>query len=88
MFVLWNERISRPILHGLLTSKSENKYNIWSWEKPAQPFYRKKQTQFNNDYCGPNLLNELAHDNFRKLDALPLFHKKIKEFILMFHNAE
>ena len=40
----------------------------------------------NINYRGPHLWNELAHDHFSKLDSLPLFHKKIKEFILMFHD--
>ena len=37
---------------------------------------------------GPHLWNELAHDNFRALDSLPLFRKKIKKFILVFHDIE
>ena len=36
----------------------------------------------------PHLWYELAHDNFRTLDSLPLFRNKIKEFILMFHDTE
>ena len=48
----------------------------------------KKLTQLNFDHRGPHLWNELAHDNFIKLDSLPLFQKQIKEFILMFHDTE
>ena len=33
-------------------------------------------------------MEELAHQNFRTLDSVPLFRKKIKEFILMFHDTE
>ena len=84
------KKIAPPIFHNLLTPKPENKYNIRSREKLIEPFYRKKRkrTQFNIDYRAPYLWNELAHDNFRMLDSLPLFRKKIKEFILMFHDAE
>ena len=67
--------------------KPENKYNIRSPGKLKESFYRKKSTQFNIDYRGPPLWNELGHDNFRTLDSLPLFRKKIKEFIL-FHDTE
>ena len=46
--------------------------------KLKEPFYRKKSARF----------NELAHDNFRTPNSLSLFRKKIKEFILMFHDPE
>ena len=67
--------------------KPENKYNIQSRGKLRGPFYRKKCTQFNIDYCDPHLWNELAH-SFHMLDSLSLFRKKTKEFILMFHHTE
>ena len=53
-----------------------------------QKEYRKKFTQFNIDYRGRHLWNELAHDNFRTQNLMSLFLKKIKEFILMFHDTE
>ena len=56
--------------------------------KLKEPFYRKKSTRFSIDYRGPHFWNELAHDNFRTPDSLSLFRKKIKEFILMFHDPE
>ena len=80
IFVMFNfkKKIAPPIFHNLFTPKSENKYNIQSRRKLKEPFYRKKKsTQFNIDYHGPHLWNELAHDNFRTLDSLPLFRKKI-----------
>ena len=77
-----------PIFHNLFTPKPENKYNIRSRGKLTEPFYRKKRTQFNIDSRGPHLWNELAHDNFCTLNSLPLFRKKIKEFMLTFHNIE
>ena len=82
------KKIAPPIFHNLFTPKPENKYNIRSRGKLTEPFYRKKRTQFNIDYRGPHLWNEIAHDNFHALDSLPLFHKKMKEFILMFHDTE
>ena len=82
------KKIAPPIFHNLFTPKPENKYNIRSRGKLAKPFYRKKRTQFNIDYRSPHLWNELAHDNIRTLDSLPLFRKKMKEFILMFHDTE
>ena len=69
-------------------AKPENKYDIRSRVELTETLYRKKCTQFNIDYRGPYLWNEFAHDNFRKLDLLPLFLNKIKEFILMFHDTE
>ena len=82
------EKIAFPIFHSLFTPKPENKYNIRSRGKLTEPFYRKKRIQCNIDYHGPHLWNELAHDSFSKLDLLPLFLKKIKEFILMLHATE
>ena len=82
------KKITPPIFHNLFTPTPENKYNIRSRGKLTGPFYGKKRTQFNIDYCGLHLWNELTHDNFRTLDSLPLFHKKMKEFILMFHDTE
>ena len=73
------EKITPTVFDSLFTPKPENKYNIRS---------RGKLTQFNNDYRSPHLWNEFVHDNFSKLDSLPLFRKKIKEFILMFHDTE
>ena len=81
------KKITPPIFHNLFMPKPENKYNIRSPGKLKESFYRKKSTQFNIDYRGPPLWNELGHDNFRSLDSLPLFRKKIKEFIL-FHDTE
>ena len=40
------------------------------------------------DYRGPHLWNELALENFCSLNSLPLFRKKIKKLILMFHDTE
>ena len=82
------KKIAPPIFHNLFTPIPENEYNIRSRGKLTEPFYRKKRTQFNIDYRGPHLWNEIAHDNFHALDSLPLFHKKMKEFILMFHDTE
>ena len=82
------KKIAPPIFHNLFTPKPENKYNIRSRGKLTEPFYRKKRTQFNIDSRGPHLWNELAHDNFCTLNSLPLFRKKIKEFILTFYNTE
>ena len=82
------KKIAPPIFHNLFSPKPENKYNIRSRGKLTEPFYRKKCTQFNIDYRGPHLWNKLAHYNFRTLDSLSLFRKKIKEFILMFHDTE
>ena len=82
------EKIVPPIFHSLLTPKPENKHNIRSRGKLAEPFYRRERTQFNINYRGPHLWNELAHGNFSKPDSLPLFRKKIKDFILMFHNTK
>ena len=79
---------SSPIFSWPHYSQPENKYNIRSRGKLKEAFYREKCTQFNIDCRGPHLWNELAHDNFSKLDSLPLFHKKIKEFILMFLETE
>ena len=73
------KKIPPPISNKLFMPKPENKYNIRSRRKLTEPFYRKKHTQF-------KIGNELAHDNFSMLDSLPLFRKKIKEFILMFHD--
>ena len=56
--------------------------------KLKEPFNRKTSARFRIDYCGKHFWNELAHDNFRTPDSLSLFHKKIKEFILMFHDPE
>ena len=75
------KKIDPPIFHNLFTPKPENKYNIQPRAKLTEPFYRKKRTQFNIDYCGPYLWNELAHDNLGALNSLPLFRKKIKVFI-------
>ena len=36
----------------------------------------------------PRLSNDLAHVHFSKPDSMPLFRKKIKEFILMLHDTE
>ena len=82
------KNIAPPIFHNLFTPKLENKYNIQSRGRLTKPFYETKRTQFNTDYRGPHLWNELAHDNFYALDSLPLFGKKIEEFILMFHDTE
>ena len=82
------EKITHPIFHSLFTPKPENKYNIRLRGKLTEPFYRKTRTQFNINYRSLHLSNELAHDNFSKLDSLPLFRKKIKKFILMFHDTE
>ena len=81
------KKIAPPIFHNLVTPIPENKYNIRSKAKLAKPFYRKKRTQFNIDYRRPHSWNELDHDHFRTLDSLPLFRKKMKEFIL-FHDTE
>ena len=67
------KKIAPPIFHSLFTSKPEYKYNIRSTGKLTEPFYRTKSTQFNIDYRGLHLWNELAHSNFRTLDSLPLF---------------
>ena len=75
------KKIDPPIFHNLFTPKPENKYNIQPRAKLTEPFYRKKRIQFNIDYRGPYLWNDFAHDNFRTLDSLPLFPKKIKVFI-------
>ena len=82
------KKIAPPIFYNLFTLKPENKYNIRSRGKLTGLFYRKKHTRFNIDYRGLHLWNELGHDNFRTLDSLPLFRKKMKEFILMFHDTE
>ena len=82
------KKIAPPIFHNLFIRIPENKYNIRSRGKLTKPFNRKKSTQFYIDYRGPHLWNELAHDNFHTLDSLPLFRKKMKEFILMFHDIE
>ena len=82
------KKIAPPIFHNLFTPKLENKYNIQSRGRLAKPFYETKRTQFDTDCRGPHLWNELAHDNFCALDSLPLFGKKMKEFILMFHDTE
>ena len=84
----YKKKIAPPIFHNLFTPILENKYNIQSRGRLTKPFYRKKRTQFNTDYRGPHLWNELAHDNFCVLDSLALFGKKIEEFILMFHDTE
>ena len=82
------KKIAPFIFHNLFTPIPENKYHIRSRGKLTTPFYRIKRTQLNIDYRGPHLRNELAHYNFRTLDSLPLFYKKIKEFISMFHDTE
>ena len=82
------KKIAPCISHSLFKPISENKYNIRSRGKQTKSFYRKKRTQFNIDYRGSHLWNELAHDNFRTLDSLPSLRKKMKEFILMFHDTE
>ena len=82
------KKIAPPIFYNLFTPIPENKNNIRSREKLTKPFYRKKCTQLNIDYCGPHLWNEVAHDKFCKLDSLPLFREKMKEFILMFYHTE
>ena len=82
------KKIAPPIFHNLFIRIPENKYNIRSRGKLTKPFNRKKRTQFYIDYRGPHSWNELAHDNFHTLDSLPLFRKKMKEFILMFHDIE
>ena len=71
-----------PTFHSLLRPKPANKYNIQSRGKLTEPFYRKECAQFNIEYCGPHLCNELTHYNFHTLASLPLFCMKIKEFIL------
>ena len=58
------KKIAPPIFHDLFTPKPENKYNSRSKGKLKEPFYRKKLTQFNIEYRGPHLWNELAHQNF------------------------
>ena len=82
------KKIAPPIFHNLFTLIPENKYNIRPRGKLKKSFYREKRTQFNIDYRDPHLWNALAHDNFRTLDSLPLFLKKMKEFTLMFHDIE
>ena len=81
-------KIAPPIFHSLFTPKPENKYNSRSKGKLKEPFYRKKLTQFNIDYRGPHLWNELAHENFSKIESIPLFRNKIKEFFLKFHDTQ
>ena len=58
------KKIAPPIFPNLFTPILENKYNNPSTGKLTKPFYRKKLTQFNIDYRGAHLWNELAHDNF------------------------
>ena len=58
------KKIAPPISHNPFTPILENKYNNSSRGKLTKPFYRKKLTQFNIDYRGAHLWNELAHDNF------------------------
>ena len=82
------KKIAPSVFHNLFTPVPENKNNIRFRGKLTKPFHRKKCTQFNIDYRGPHLWNELAHDNFRTLDSLLLFRKTMKEFILMFHDTE
>ena len=82
------KKIAPSIFHNLFRPKPENKYNIRSRGKLTEVFYKNERTQFTIDYRGPHLWNELAHDNFRTLDSLPLYSKKIKEFMLMFHDTE
>ena len=82
------KKIAPPIFHNLFTPIPENKYNIRSRGKLTEPFYRKKRTQFNIDYRGSHLWNELAYNNFCTLDSLPLPLKKIQESILMFYDTE
>ena len=52
----YKEKIAPPTLHSLSTLKRKE-------EDLIEPFYRKKRTQFNIDYRGPNLWNKLAHDH-------------------------
>ena len=73
LFILFKEKIAPPIFHGLFTSKPENKYNIRSRGKLTEIFYRKKRIQFNIDYRGTHLWNELFHDNFSKLEIIHYF---------------
>ena len=56
------KKISPPIFHDLFTPKP--KCNIRSRGKLTEPFYRKKRTQFNIDYHGPHLWNELATEQY------------------------
>ena len=58
------KKIAPPSFPNLFTPILENKYNNPSTGKLTKPFYRKKLTQFNIDYRGAHLWNELAHDNF------------------------
>ena len=81
------KKIAPPIFHNLFTPKPENKYNIRSRGKLTNHFIEKRRAQFNIDYPS-HLCNELAHDNFCTLDLLSLFCKKIKEFILVFHDTD
>ena len=71
------KKIALPICHSLFTPRHENMYNIRSRGKLTEPFYRKKRTQFNIEYRGLHLWNELAHDNFLTLDSLSLFRKNL-----------
>ena len=52
----YKEKIAPPTFHSLSTLKRKE-------EDLIEPFYRKKRTQFNIDYRGPNLWNKLAHDH-------------------------
>ena len=48
------KKLAPPIFHNLFTPIPENKYKIGSRGKLTKSFYRKKRTQFNIDYRGPN----------------------------------
>ena len=74
------EKIASPIFHIFFTPKPKNNHNIRSKEKLKKYFYRKKHIQFNIDYRGPHLWNELSHDNFSKLESLTPLCKKIRDF--------
>ena len=58
------KKIAPTISHNLFTRKPEKKYNTRSTGKLTEPFYRKKRTQFNIDYHGPHLWNELATEQY------------------------
>ena len=63
------ETTAPAIFHSLFTPKPEDKHNIWSRGKLAEPFYRKKRMQFKIDYRGLYLWYEIAHHNFSKLQS-------------------